>query len=337
LSIIYDRIGKVLFAVGKHEEALTAYHQSLAIRQQLADGDKGNAQWQRDLSISYQNVGTALLAMERYDEALAAYQQDLAIAQRFADLDKGNAEERRDLSISYIKIGDVLLASGKLEPALKAYRDSLAISARMAAADRGNAQWQYDLQYIVSQIGAIAYRFVLARDFDTALSAADQAISFLPDEIWPNVNRAHALMFLDRADEARALYLKYRRQQNVADNKSWEAVILEDFAELQKAGLTHPLMQEIEKASSLRCRSLVLALSVASNPSCRGLLIGGKADSDVAVQIRRANCSLFDRTAIAAFAIYDCEPVGLRPVCDHLFGRRVRQPQPFAAATPNRL
>jgi hypothetical protein len=31
-------------------------------------------------------------------------------------------------------------------------------------------------------------------------------------------------------------------------DKSWEAVILEDFAELQKAGLTDPLMQEIEKA-----------------------------------------------------------------------------------------
>jgi hypothetical protein len=29
---------------------------------------------------------------------------------------------------------------------------------------------------------------------------------------------------------------------------SWEAMVLEDFAELQKAGLTHPLMQEIKKA-----------------------------------------------------------------------------------------
>jgi hypothetical protein len=54
-------------------------------------------------------------------------------------------------------------------------------------------------------------------------------------------------MFLDRLDEARALYLKYRGQQKVSGEKSWEAVILEDFAEFQKAGLTHSLMQEIEK------------------------------------------------------------------------------------------
>jgi len=43
----------------------------------------------------------------------------------------------------------------------------------------------------------------------------------------------------DRVVEARALYLKYRGQQ---------AIILEDFAEFQKAGLTNPLMQDIEKA-----------------------------------------------------------------------------------------
>jgi hypothetical protein len=57
-------------------------------------------------------------------------------------------------------------------------------------------------------------------------------------------------MFLDRVDEARALYLKYRRQQKVSGDKSWEVVVLEDFAEFQKAGLTHPLMQEIEKQFS---------------------------------------------------------------------------------------
>jgi hypothetical protein len=50
-------------------------------------------------------------------------------------------------------------------------------------------------------------------------------------------------MFLNRVDEARAVYLRYRGQQNVDDDKSWEAVILENFAELQKAGLTHPLMR----------------------------------------------------------------------------------------------
>lgn len=106
---------------------------------------------------------------------------------------------------------------------------------------------QQDLQLVIGKIGALAYNFVLAHDFAQALQAADQAISLAPDQIWLYTNRAHALMFLGRIDAARALYLKYRGQKNVQDEKSWEPVILEDFAELRKAGLTNPLMDDIEK------------------------------------------------------------------------------------------
>jgi hypothetical protein len=63
-------------------------------------------------------------------------------------------------------------------------------------------------------------------------------------------NRAHAFMFLSRVDEAQALYLEYRSAKKVQGEKSWETVVLEDFAELRKAGLTHPLMSEIEKRLS---------------------------------------------------------------------------------------
>jgi hypothetical protein len=41
--------------------------------------------------------------------------------------------------------------------------------------------------------------------------------------------------------------LKYRDEKDLGDGKSWVTVILEDFAELRKAGLTDPLMDEIEK------------------------------------------------------------------------------------------
>jgi len=54
-------------------------------------------------------------------------------------------------------------------------------------------------------------------------------------------------MFVGRTEEARSLYLKYRDEKDLGDGKSWVTVILEDFAELRKAGLTDPLMDEIEK------------------------------------------------------------------------------------------
>ena len=54
-------------------------------------------------------------------------------------------------------------------------------------------------------------------------------------------------MFLDRVDEARALYLQYLGTKNVEGERSWETYILGDFAELLKVGLSHPLMDEIKR------------------------------------------------------------------------------------------
>jgi hypothetical protein len=142
----------------------------------------------------------------------------------------------------------VLQDQGKLDDALKAYRDTLAIALTQAKAFPKDANWQGELRFCIIPIGGLAYKFIVARQFASALESAEQTIALAPDMIWLYSNRAHALMFLDRADEARALYLKYQGQQKVQDDdKSWKAVILEDFAELRKAGLTHPLMDEIEK------------------------------------------------------------------------------------------
>src|SRR5262249_31834061 len=117
----------------------------------------------------------------------------------------------------------------------------------MAAVDPSNTQWQHDLQSSIERVGALAYRFVLAGDFTRALECVDQAISLAPDKTWFYANRAHALMFLGRVDEARALYLRYRGEKNVQDDKSWETVVVEDFAELRSSGLSRPLMDEIER------------------------------------------------------------------------------------------
>jgi tetratricopeptide (TPR) repeat protein len=244
-----EQVGKVLGAQRDYDGALAALRESLDIRRDLA-ADHSNTEWQRDLSISYDKIGDVLLAQGKLDEALKAYRDGLAIRERLTAADHSNTEWQRDLSISYNKIGDVLLAQGKLDEALKAYRDRLAIAERLTAADHSNTEWQNDLQYIIGEIGGLAYRFVLARNFAAALEAANQAISLSPNKIWLYSNRAHALMFLGRVGEAQALYLLYRGEKNVLDGKSWETVILQDFAELRKAGLEHPLMDEIEKEFS---------------------------------------------------------------------------------------
>jgi len=98
----------------------------------------------------------------------------------------------------------------------------------------------------------VAWYAIFARDYAKALAASDRALSLNTDDLAIVTNRAHALMFLGRTDEARALYLVNKGKKVASmDNKAWEAVIADDFAEFRKAALTHPLMSEIESALGL--------------------------------------------------------------------------------------
>ena len=69
-----------------------------------------------------------------------------------------------------------------------------------------------------------------------------------PELSTSETNHAHALRYLNRRAEASALYLSHAKDKIADMNKSWRQTILDDFVELRKAGLTHPLMAEIEAA-----------------------------------------------------------------------------------------
>jgi tetratricopeptide (TPR) repeat protein len=247
LSVANNKVADMLLAQGKAEDALSAYRKALAIRQKLAASDPDNATWQRDVAISNNEIGIALTQENKLDEALAAFQQGLAIERKLVAKDRNNTEWQRDLYLSDITIGQTLARQRKLDAALKDFRDGAAVATAELKAHPGDGNWQNMLQYGAEQIGALSYSLVLNREFPLALEAADQAISLSPKTLWFYSNRAHALMFVGRTDEARALYLKNRGQKNVFQQKSWDTVIAEDFAELRKVGLTNPLMDEIAK------------------------------------------------------------------------------------------
>jgi tetratricopeptide (TPR) repeat protein len=185
-------------------------------------------------------------------DAFSAYHDSLAIQKALLVKDPGNAQWQRNLSVAYNNIGDILRDQSRLSDALAAYRDAVTILQQLVAHGASNKDWRAGLNYSINGIGGLAYTCLLQSDFATALEAADQAISLAPDAIWLYTNRAHALMFLGRTDEARTLYLKYSGHKDVQKGKSWEAVILEDFADLRKAGLTKPLMDEIEAKFTAR-------------------------------------------------------------------------------------
>jgi hypothetical protein len=91
----------------------------------------------------------------------------------------------------------------------------------------------------------LARRGLFAREFTKALTVADRAHALLPDDLNIEKNRAHSFMFLGRAEDCKELYLAYKGKP--VSGRLWEQVIAEDFTEFRNAGLTHPMMAEIEK------------------------------------------------------------------------------------------
>jgi hypothetical protein len=94
----------------------------------------------------------------------------------------------------------------------------------------------------------VAWHALFAREFTKALTVADRAHALIPDNLYIETNRAHALMFLERGEDCKALYLAYKgKPMSEQEATLWERVIAEDFAEFRKAGLTHPMMADIER------------------------------------------------------------------------------------------
>ena len=246
LSSAYGKLGDILWARGDLPGALQSYRDGFAIVDRLARAEPQNAGLQRDLSVSYEQIGNVLAAQSDTDQALQSYRAWRSILDRLAAGDPGDAAAQHALSVADERIGDMLAAQDGLVDAMQSYRDGLVIRSRLAQADPADVGRQNDLQLAITKLGSLAYSLLLARDFAHALEAIDQTIALAPDKIWLYTNRAHALMFLGRIDEARALYLQFRGERRVQKDKSWETIIREDFADLRKAGLANPLMDEIE-------------------------------------------------------------------------------------------
>jgi hypothetical protein len=99
------------------------------------------------------------------------------------------------------------------------------------------------------EYGDLAHYELLARHFEAALEASERATSLGPDQPSMPIYGAHAAMFLGYAEGARAAHRdgpkKYPAPYFNPDY--WKEKVLEDFAEFEKAGLTHPQMGEIRE------------------------------------------------------------------------------------------
>jgi TPR repeat protein len=168
--------------------------------------------------------------------------QDFARAREWYEkaADKGNASAM--VSLEKLPISEAA-GAGRYAEALQ-LQETLTAKVEAVETKREGKPGERTAQALKS----VAWYALFARDFPKALTAAERAHALLPDDLAIETNRAHALMFIEREEDSKALYLAYKgKPLSEQDAELWERAIADDFAELRKAGLTHPMMADIEK------------------------------------------------------------------------------------------
>jgi tetratricopeptide (TPR) repeat protein len=247
LATSHERLGVAFQEQQKYEEALIQFKSGRDLFQKLVTMDPRHTNWRRGLASAHLRIGNILEAKKEWPEALQAYGVSFDHLQRLLATDPNHTGWQHDVMVVHARVGEVLTAQKQLTAALKSLQEALTIIDRLTKTDPSNARWQQDVSNVIGSFSNLSYQFLLARNFPLALETADLTTERMPDALWLQVNRAHALLFIGRVDEARALYIRHRGAADVNNGKSWEEVVREDFQELRQAGLVHPLMDELEK------------------------------------------------------------------------------------------
>ena len=245
LMIDENTAGNIFNQLDKPADAMGAFRAGLEIARKQAAQPSADLQARHDLALSLFLVGAQLFKTSDSAAATDILREALPLVGSLVAEHPDNMTYRRLLSIVARNLGAARTAvkdtSGALE-AFVAARDADKTTLTLTGASRADAEL---LKNDVAQIGLTANAMLLARQFDASLAALGQAEPAAPDQNWLDLVRAGDLMFLDRAEEAKAVLLKHRGEPTYS-GKLWEGETLDMIARLRSAGFTHPQMDEIE-------------------------------------------------------------------------------------------
>ncbi|HEY9401174.1 MAG TPA: serine/threonine-protein kinase [Pyrinomonadaceae bacterium] len=169
LGLIYERLGTMLEAAGRVDEALETYRKSRAIREPFAADFPHDTDAVRDAAIAHEKIGDVMTAKGDLQEALESRRKSLEIFRSLVEADPQNAQARQSLAISYLHLGEVLGDPdspnlGRRAEALQQYRLALdTLKAADAPEILNNAKTRETLRRIQERMDAVQSSSTLRR------------------------------------------------------------------------------------------------------------------------------------------------------------------------------
>jgi tetratricopeptide (TPR) repeat protein len=198
----------------------------------------------RNLSIVLLRLGDADAAAGDGPEAKAAFDESVDLARKRSEQLGQNSDSLSLIAGSLKAAGDGELALGQVSEALRNYSAGTDIARRLAM---GPGRTDY-VNTLVDMLGGYAFAKLQNREYSDALALSDEATALAPDQLWLLSNKAHALMFLGRSEQARKIYIEHVGEA-VSGGEKWERTILDDFATFKKLGMNNPEMKIISSES----------------------------------------------------------------------------------------
>lgn len=239
------RIGDAYRALNNLGQALASYQEALTIATTLAKKAPFAADWrQADLLLIYGKEGGTLETRKGpgdLAQAGAMYAARSALALSLAKLDPADVAWQGDRAILLDGVANSAVDPRDAGVALAADEAWLSARRQRYASAPGPAT----KSELVLALADVSFDLLLARRPEDALARAGEAQKLAPDAMWAEVDRAHALLFLGRFDEAREIYLRDSAQA-YGDGRTVAAAVRDDFAEFAKFHIDTPDMKRIE-------------------------------------------------------------------------------------------
>ncbi len=149
------RMGGLLFATGKPNEAISAYRMARADQEALAAAPGATDDARRDLANTIAQYAFLLLYYSKTAEAEAEYRSVLAIRQRLADANPGMNRYLYNLAGGNLQLGRALIYRDQLAEAKGRVVTAISIIRRFADDSPGVTQYRADLASSRTTLGII--------------------------------------------------------------------------------------------------------------------------------------------------------------------------------------
>ena len=245
LANSHNNLGTLLLESGDNAGAREAYHKSFENYERLAHENPDKPLYQRELATSLNSLGAIQRTSGDSEGARVSFRRALEINERLASQHPDVPDYQSQLANAYNSLATMQRDGGDLAGARDLYRKALALAERLA---REHPEIPIYRPKSAVALANLAKVELLSRQFQAALSLAQQAVERDPGASWIKTRLAHGLLFTGQYPQAAKLYLANPAEKlPIFGGKTFAAVVLEDFKQFRDQGITHPDMAKIAK------------------------------------------------------------------------------------------